>query len=94
VSIAIQFRQRGALTFPAELRKKYNIRAGDTYYLVDMDGVFILTPMKPMVPELAAEIERLRLEAGYSMDELLTALREERARYVAETYGNDEQERG
>ncbi len=88
----IQFRQRGTVTFPAELRKKYRIRTGDTYHLVDLDGVFILTPMKPMVPELAEEIERLILEAGVSTEDLLLSLREERARYVAETYGDYEKE--
>jgi hypothetical protein len=28
--------------------------------LVDLDGVFVLTPMMPIVPELAREIERTR----------------------------------
>ncbi len=90
MSIAIQFRQRGTLTFPTKIREKYGINAGDTYHLVDLDGIFVLTPMKPLTPELAAEIDRLRQEAGLSMDDLLLALREERARYVAETYGGHE----
>jgi len=92
MSQAIQFRQRGTVTFPSDIRRKYNINPGDTYHLVDLDGIFVLTPMRPMVPELAAEIERLRLEAGYSTDELLLALREERARYVTETYGDYDKE--
>jgi bifunctional DNA-binding transcriptional regulator/antitoxin component of YhaV-PrlF toxin-antitoxin module len=92
MSTAIQFRQRGTLTFPTKIRKKYNIQAGDTYHLVDLDGIFVLTPMKPMVPELAAEIERLLQETGASTDDLLLALREERARYVTETYGDYETE--
>ena len=92
MSSTIQFRQRGTVTFPADLRKKYNISVGDTYHLVDLDGIFVLTPMKPIVPELAAEIERLRQEAGLSTEELLLALREERARYVAETYGEPSHE--
>ena len=88
MSTAVQFRQRGTLTFPTKIRKKYNIQTGDTYHLVDLDGIFVLTPMKPLTPELAAEIDRVRQEAGLSMDELLLSLREERARYVAETYGD------
>lgn len=44
--------------------------------------------MAPMIPELAREIERMRLEAGLDTAELLQALREQRARYVAETYGD------
>jgi bifunctional DNA-binding transcriptional regulator/antitoxin component of YhaV-PrlF toxin-antitoxin module len=80
----IQIRQRGTLTLPADLRERRGIKEGDTYYLVDLDGVLVLTPMVPMVPELAREIERLRIEAGVSTEELLEGLREERARYTAE----------
>lgn len=59
----VQVRQRGTLTLPVELREKYGIQTGDTFRLVDLDGIFVLTPMVTMVPELACEIERLRLEA-------------------------------
>ena len=74
------------------MREKYGIRAGDTFRLVDLDGVFVLTPMVPMVPELAREIEQARLEAGLSVDELLSNLREQRARYYRENYDADRSE--
>jgi bifunctional DNA-binding transcriptional regulator/antitoxin component of YhaV-PrlF toxin-antitoxin module len=83
----LQVRQRGTLTLPVELRTKYNINAGDTFRLVDLDGIFVLTPMTPMVPELAREIERARIEAGLTIEELLAELREQRERYYQEKYG-------
>jgi AbrB family looped-hinge helix DNA binding protein len=86
VEATIQVRQRGTVTLPAELREKYGIKPGDTFRLVDLDGVFVLTPMVPMVPELAREIERTRLEAGLSVKELLSTLREQRERYHREHY--------
>ena len=85
----IQVRQRGTLTLPAELRAKYNIEPGDTFHVLDLDGVLILTPMTPMVPELAREIERLRVEAGLSLEELLQGLREQRERYYLEKYDDN-----
>ena len=84
----VQVRQRGNFTLPAELRERYGIEPGDTFRIVDLDGIFVLTPMTPMVPELAREIERARIEAGLDTVDLLRALREERARYVAESYDN------
>jgi hypothetical protein len=69
------------------LRTKYNISAGDTFRLVDLDGIFILTPMAPIVPELAREIERARIEAGLTIEELLAGLRQQRERYYQEKYG-------
>ena len=53
---------------------------------VDLDGIIVLVPMVPMVPELANEIERIRLEAGLSTEELLQSLREQRGRYNTEKY--------
>jgi bifunctional DNA-binding transcriptional regulator/antitoxin component of YhaV-PrlF toxin-antitoxin module len=86
----IQVRQRGMLTLPAELRTKYGIEPGDTFRLVDLNGIFVLTPMVTMVPELAREIERARIEAGLSTEELLATLREQREQYTRERYAGDQ----
>lgn len=77
----VQVRDRGVLTLPADLREKYGIRTGDSFRLVDLDGIFVLTPMVPMVPELARELERARVEAGLSTADLLRTLREQREQY-------------
>ena len=74
----IQVQKGGTLTLPAEVREHYNIKPGDTFRLLDLDGIFVLTPMVPMVPELAREIERARLAAGMSVEEMLKGLREQR----------------
>ncbi len=90
MDMLIQVRNRGVITLPAELREKYGIENGDVFRLVDLDGVFVLTPMVPMIPELAREIERARLEAGLSIEELLEGLREQRERYTQEKYGGEQ----
>lgn len=86
MDITLQVRQRGILTLPADLRKRYNIKDGDTYRLVDLNGIFVLTPMAPIVPELAREIEQARIEAGLSTEELLQGLRDQRKKYYTENY--------
>jgi bifunctional DNA-binding transcriptional regulator/antitoxin component of YhaV-PrlF toxin-antitoxin module len=83
----IQVRERGVITLPAELRDKYKIETGQIFRLVDLDGIFVFVPMVPIVPELANEIERLRLDAGLSMEDLLVSLREQREKYSTEKYG-------
>jgi bifunctional DNA-binding transcriptional regulator/antitoxin component of YhaV-PrlF toxin-antitoxin module len=88
MDVTIQVRNRGVITLPAELREKYGIENGDIFRLVDLDGVFVLTPLVPIVPELAHEIEQARLEAGLSIEELLQGLREQRQRYNQEKYGS------
>ena len=90
MDLIIQVRNRGIITLPAELREKYGIDSGDILRLIDLDGIFVLTPMVPMVPELAYEIERSRREAGLGIEELLQGLREQRARYKGEENASDE----
>ena len=85
----VQVRKRGVLTLPAAVRDKYGIQEGDTFRLIDLDGILVLTPMVTMVPELAREIERARLEAGLTVEELLSNLREQRERYGQETDGSN-----
>jgi len=82
----VQVRKRGVITLPNALREKYKIEEGETFRILDIDGVFILTPMAPMVPALAREIERARIEAGLTTEELLASLRQQRERYYAEHY--------
>lgn len=91
MSITVQVRGRGVLTLPASLREKYGIEEGDTFQVLDLNGILVLTPMVPLVPELAQEIEKARLEAGLSTEELLSALREQRERYHQESQEAHEQ---
>jgi bifunctional DNA-binding transcriptional regulator/antitoxin component of YhaV-PrlF toxin-antitoxin module len=76
----IRVRKRGLVTLPAGLLEKYGIEEGDTFRVLDLDGLLVLAPMVPMVPELAREIESLRLEAEVSIPELLEGLKEQRER--------------
>lgn len=87
MDLTIQVRERGVVTLPAELRDKYNIENGNIFRLVDLDGIFVFVPMVPMVTELAREIERVRLESGLSIEDLLQDLRKQRERYNQEKYG-------
>lgn len=86
----VQIRNRGVLTIPAELREKYEIRAGDTFRIVDLDGTFVLTPLVPMVPGLVRGIEYIRKEAGLNVDDLLVSLREQRLKYYRDKHASEE----
>jgi AbrB family looped-hinge helix DNA binding protein len=82
----VQIHQRGSITIPADIRQRYGLQEGDTFRLLDFDGIFVLTRLVPMVPELAREIEKVRQQTGLSIEELLAGLREQRERYTTEAY--------
>ena len=74
-SATIQIQPRGNVMLPAKLRAKYRLDAGDNLTVIDLDGSILLSPQATAVPQLAAEIERLRLAAGLDIADLLTSRR-------------------
>ena len=85
---AVQVRDRGVVTLPKSIRERYGLGTGDVLDVLDLDGVFVLSPRTSVVPELAAEIDRLRVEAGVTTEDLVAGLRAERERYARERYGS------
>lgn len=84
----VQIGKRGTLTLPAGLRKHYGLDAGDLLTVIDMGGVFVLSPEVSVVSKIAREIEQMREEAGVSADDLLAGLDEQRRRFYREKYGS------
>jgi AbrB family looped-hinge helix DNA binding protein len=89
-STTIQLRSKGAVTLPIELRRKYGLGEGDIITLIDLgDGSFLLTPIVPQVDRLGDRVAQAMAEEGVSVEEILTALDEERKRYYQERYAGD-----
>ncbi|MCS6936503.1 MAG: hypothetical protein NZ610_00210 [Candidatus Bipolaricaulota bacterium] len=76
------------MTLPAELRKKYGLEEGESLLLLDLDGVFVLSPKEALVPKLVGELERLREETGLRVEDLLEGLDEQRRQLYQERYGS------
>lgn len=90
VSTTIQIRSKGTLTLPIEFRRKYGLGEGDVITLIDMgDGSFLLAPVVSQVDRLGDRVAKAMAEKGVTLDEILTALDEERERYYQERYVED-----
>lgn len=66
----VQILPRGSVMLPARLRAKYGLDEGDNLTVIDLGGSILLTPEVPVVSERAAEIERLRRDAGLDIADL------------------------
>lgn len=86
-ALTIQIQQQGILSLPSELQAKYKINEGDILTLLDLDGIFLLTPKPSIVSELADKIEQLRQKKGLSIEDLIEGLDKQRQRYYEEKYG-------
>jgi bifunctional DNA-binding transcriptional regulator/antitoxin component of YhaV-PrlF toxin-antitoxin module len=90
ISTTIQIRGKGTVTLPIDLRRKYGLDEGDIITLIDLgDGSFLLTPIVTKVDRLGDRVAQAMGEEGVSLDEILTALDEERERYYQERYAGD-----
>lgn len=84
----VQIGKRGTITLPAAWRKRYGLDAGDLLTVLDLGGVFVLSPEVSVVSKIAREVEQLREAAGLSLEELLAGLDEQRRRLYQERYGS------
>ena len=83
-SMAVKMAQRGIITLPNALRKAYHIEPGDILTILDLDGVFVLSPTRLETDALAERItERLKGQ-GETLESMLDALRKERDRRAQE----------
>jgi len=86
----LQIRSKGTLTLPIELRRKYGLEEGELITLIDLeDGSFLLTPGVTKVDRFGDRVAKAIADAGASVDDILTALDEERERYYQERYVQD-----
>ena len=77
----IQMAQRGVIVIPKPLRQAYNLKAGSRMTLLDLGGVFVLSPQVSEVDTLADRVSRSLAEQGVTLEGMLRTLREERERY-------------
>lgn len=83
-TLILRMSQRGVVTLPKTIREGYNLRPGDSFTLLDLGGVFVLSPHRSEVDPLADRITQALTERGETLESMLQALREERDRYASQ----------
>lgn len=81
--MTVQVAQRGLVTLPKALREAYRIQEGDQLTLLDLGGVFVLSPRRSEIDGLADKLSAALGEQGENLESMLQALREARERYEA-----------
>ena len=77
----IRVAQRGVVTLPKSLREAYGLEAGDLLTLLDLGGVFVLSPRQSEIGALADRITKSLEAKGETLESMLQVLREERENY-------------
>jgi bifunctional DNA-binding transcriptional regulator/antitoxin component of YhaV-PrlF toxin-antitoxin module len=84
-TVTVRMAQRGVVTLPKALREGYDLRPGDDFTLLDLGGVFVLSPRRSEVDSLADRLTEALTEQGETLETMLQALREERERYASQS---------
>lgn len=79
-SVTLQMAKRGLITIPRSVREIYGMRPGDTFTLLDLGGVFVLSPRRSEIDVVAEQIAAEWADQGETLETMLQALREERER--------------
>jgi bifunctional DNA-binding transcriptional regulator/antitoxin component of YhaV-PrlF toxin-antitoxin module len=82
-TMTVQVAKRGLLTLPKVLRDAYDIEPGDALTLLDLGGVFVLSPRLSEIDALADTIAADLQARGETLETMLQTLREERDKYAA-----------
>jgi bifunctional DNA-binding transcriptional regulator/antitoxin component of YhaV-PrlF toxin-antitoxin module len=67
-TMTVQVVQRGLVTLPKALRQAYHIQEGDQLTLLDLGGVFVLSPRRSEVDGIADQIRSALVEEGESLE--------------------------
>jgi hypothetical protein len=83
----IQLRDKGVITLPMSLHRKYSLRPGDVFSVSDLgDGAIMITPKISRVAALGDQVADILQAEGVTVEEMLLGLDEERERYYSEHY--------
>jgi bifunctional DNA-binding transcriptional regulator/antitoxin component of YhaV-PrlF toxin-antitoxin module len=77
-TMTIQMTQGGELVLPKSLREAYNLQPGDSFTVLDLGGVFLVSPLRSEIDVLADRISKDLQDKGESLESMLGSLREER----------------
>ena len=84
-TVTLQMGQRGVMTLPKSWRENYRFKPGDQFTLLDIGGVFVLSPIHSQIDAMADQITQSLVEQGETLEGMLVALREEREKYNADS---------
>ena len=85
----VRIRSRGQMTIPQDLREALNLDEETGLNVFRVGRVLLMTPKRLQRAALASEVEREMKREGLSLVELLKDLKNQRKRYLAETYPED-----
>ncbi len=91
MSLYVRVQEKGQVTIPTKLRKKLNIKKGDTVMVVETKEGLLIKPAEVVFSEALQEIGAALKADGITLEELIERGREIRGKIAEEKYGLQDQ---
>ena len=85
----VRVRSRGQLTIPQDIREALSLDEDTGLNIFRVGKVLILSPKRLQRASLAKEVEREMKRRGLTLKDLISDLRVQREKYLAEAYPED-----
>jgi len=85
----VRVRSRGQLTIPQDMREALSLDVDTGLNIFRVGKVLIMSPKRLQRASLAKEVEREMKRRGLTLKDLISDLRVQREKYLAEAYPED-----
>ena len=87
MTLYVRVQEKGQVTIPTKLRKKLNIKKGDTVMVVETKDGLLIKPAELVLTEALDEMGKVLKADGITLEEWVSRGRAIREKLLEETYG-------
>lgn len=87
MALYVRVQEKGQVTIPTKLRKKLNLKKGDTVMVIETKDGLLIKPAEVVLTEALDEMGKALKSDGISLEEWVERGREIREKLLEETYG-------
>jgi AbrB family looped-hinge helix DNA binding protein len=84
--------EKGQVTIPAEIRKKWGLKKGDLVAFVETEQGVMISPQEVIAAQALDQIGQILKEKGLTLEELMETGQEIRGELIEEAYGLETEE--
>ena len=87
MALYVRVQEKGQVTIPTKLRKKLNIKKGDTVVMVETKDGLLIKPAEVVLSEALDEMGKALKADGIALEEWIERGRQIREKLLEEKYG-------
>jgi len=87
VTLYVRVQEKGQVTIPTKLRKKLNIKKGDTVMVIETKDGLLIKPAEVVLTEALDDIGKALKAEGITLDQWIERGRDVRGKLLEEMYG-------